>query len=95
MLTPSAWIVLGAAATALAVLACIRGRRTTGARLLVFAGLGLVHMLIGWHGDGMETTRHASVGNVQARLGVLVLVVLAAAELWDRFARRRDIASGG
>ena len=51
--------------------------------------LGLVHMLVAWHGDGMETTRHASVGNVQARLGVVVLVLLAGAELVGR-GRPRD-----
>jgi len=33
-------------------------------------------MLIAWHGDGMEATRHASVGNVQVRLGVLLMLVL-------------------
>jgi len=90
VLTPNAWIVLGAAAAACVVIACTRRRRTTGVRVvLVFGALGLVHMLLAWHGDGMETTRHASVGNVQARLGVVVLVVVAAAELAGRF-RRRD-----
>ena len=33
-------------------------------------------MLIAWHGDGMEVTRHASVGNVQVRLGVLILLLM-------------------
>jgi hypothetical protein len=34
--------------------------------------LGLAHMLLAWHGDGMEVTRHASIGNVQTRLAVLL-----------------------
>ena len=44
--------------------------------IALLGALGLVHMLIAWHGDGMEATRHASVGNVQVRLGVLLLLVL-------------------
>ena len=34
--------------------------------------LGVAHMLVAWHGDGMEVTRHASIGNVQIRLAVIV-----------------------
>jgi hypothetical protein len=84
--------VLGAALIALVVLVRRRtDRRTSGARVaLIVAALGVVHMLIAWHGDGMETTRHASVGNTQARLGVLLLVVLAASEL---LARRPRVAA--
>ncbi|MFI5047589.1 MAG: hypothetical protein ACHQIG_11045 [Acidimicrobiia bacterium] len=85
LLSPAASIVLVAAAAACAVFVCCRRRRTTGARVaLLFCVLGLAHMLVAWHGDGMETTRHAAVGNVQARLGVVVLVVLACAELGGR-----------
>jgi len=85
VLTPEAGLVIGAAAGAIWVLVALRRSRvTSGARVaLALAALGLVHMLVAWHGDGMETTRHAVVGNVQARLGVLVLVVLAGAELMD------------
>jgi hypothetical protein len=51
-------------------------RRPDWAVIALLGALGLVHMLIAWHGDGMEATRHASVGNVQVRLGVLLLLVL-------------------
>ena len=52
--------------------------------------LGAANMLIAWHGDGMETTRHVSVGNVQLRLAVIVLVVFAA----TRLPRRRRVTTG-
>jgi hypothetical protein len=51
-------------------------RRPDWSLIALLGALGLVHMLIAWHGDGMEATRHASVGNVQVRLGVLLLLVL-------------------
>jgi hypothetical protein len=51
-------------------------RRPDWAVIALLGALGLVHMLIAWHGDGMEATRHASVGNVQVRLGVLLMLVL-------------------
>ena len=90
VLTPNAWVVLVVAVGASAVLVARRRRRvTSGARVaLVMAALGLVHMLVAWHGDGMETTRHAVVGNVQARVGVVVLAVLAGAELMSAHERR-------
>jgi hypothetical protein len=49
-------------------------RRLAWIAVVVLGALGLFHMLVAWHGDGMEVTRHASVGNVQVRLAVLVLV---------------------
>ena len=51
-------------------------RRPAWAAVALLAALGLAHMLIAWHGDGMEVTRHASVGNVQVRLGVLILLLM-------------------
>jgi len=51
-------------------------RRPDWAVIALLGALGLVHMVIAWHGDGMEATRHASVGNVQVRLGVLLMLVL-------------------
>jgi len=53
-----------------------QARRLAWAVVALLGALGLVHMLVAWHGDGMEVTRHASVGNVQVRLGVLLLLVL-------------------
>ena len=51
-------------------------RRTAWAGVALLGALGLAVMLIAWHGDGMEATRHAGVGNVQVRLGVLILLVV-------------------
>lgn len=49
--------------------------------LVAFGGIGVVHMLLAWHADGMETTRHAVVANAQARLCVVILAAAALAEL--------------
>jgi hypothetical protein len=43
----------------------------------LFAALGLWSMLLSWHGEGMEVTRHMLEGNVEVRLGVLLGLVLA------------------
>jgi hypothetical protein len=51
-------------------------RRRDWQIVALLGGLGLAHVLIAWHGDGMEATRHASVGDVQARLAVLVALVM-------------------
>ena len=67
---------------AAAVLAVVGGwrlgqtRRPVWPAVALLGALGLAHMLIAWHGDGMEVTRHASVGNVQVRLGVLILLLM-------------------
>ena len=53
-----------------------QARRPVWTAVALLGALGLVHMLIAWHGDGMEVTRHASVGNVQVRLGVLILLLM-------------------
>ena len=45
--------------------------------LVAFGVLGVTHTLVAWHGDGMETTRHVAVGDVQPRLAVLVLAIAA------------------
>lgn len=58
---------------------------------LAVNGLGVAHVLIAWHGDGMETTRHVAVGDAQLRLAVLLLRIAAvsavAARAMDRRAR--------
>ena len=51
-------------------------RRLAWVAVALLGVLGFAHMLIAWHGDGMEVTRHASVGNVQVRLGVLILLLM-------------------
>jgi hypothetical protein len=78
---PGRWVVV-----ALGVLSVIvaLGRRLWRERawcfIAAFAVVGLVTMLIAWHGDAQEVTRHMVEGDVEARLGVLlslVFVVLA------------------
>jgi hypothetical protein len=49
--------------------------------LAIIALTGLASMLIAWQGDGMEVARHTIEGNVQTRLGVLVLVLVSALPL--------------
>jgi hypothetical protein len=43
----------------------------------LFALTGLWSMLLSWHGEGMEVTRHMVEGNVEVRLGVLLSVAMA------------------
>jgi hypothetical protein len=44
----------------------------------VLAALGPVAMLIAWQGEAQEVTRHMVVGSVETRLGLLLLLVMAA-----------------
>ncbi len=77
ILYPSwAWVLVAAFVAVVGGVYFRLDRRPDWAVIALLGALGLVHMLIAWHGDGMEATRHASVGNVQVRLGVLLLLVL-------------------
>ncbi len=77
ILYPSwAWVLLAAFVAVVGGVYLGLDRRGDWDVIALLGALGLVHMLIAWHGDGMEATRHASVGNVQVRLGVLLLLVL-------------------
>lgn len=55
----------------------------------LFALTGLWSMLLSWHGEGMEVTRHMVEGNVEARLGVLLALLIAL------ISSRPDAASSG
>ncbi len=69
-------IILGFLALAIAAQRDIRRRREW--RLLVaFVLVGLFSMLVAWHGEGQEVTRHMVEGNVEARLGVLLCLLMA------------------
>ena len=88
LLTPAAAVVVVVAIGAVVVGAIARRWRVGWWWMLVaFGALGVVHALVAWHGDGMETTRHVTVGDVQARLAVLVLAAVAVERLASR---RRD-----
>jgi len=69
----------------LLILAAVAGYCTVLARgwrdpvwrtVLVFTGIGIPAMLVAWHGDGQEVTRHTLEGLAQFRLGVWILVLL-------------------
>jgi hypothetical protein len=44
--------------------------------VLILAGLGVPAMLVAWHGDGQEVTRHTLEGLAQLRLGLWILIVV-------------------
>jgi hypothetical protein len=93
VLFPSAVVIVALAGFGFAIgMRSNLHRRSWWWMVVAFGAIGVVHMLIAWHGDGMETTRHVSIANAQTRLCVLVLVVAAVAELsvtWrDGFLRR-------
>jgi hypothetical protein len=46
--------------------------------IAVLAALGPISMLIAWQGEAQEVTRHMVEGSVEARLGILLLLVVAA-----------------
>lgn len=81
--TPLMWPGLnGLAALALILAAAslwARAWREPPWRILVMlSGVGVVAMLIAWHGDGQETTRHTIEGLVQLRLCLWLALVVAA-----------------
>jgi hypothetical protein len=70
-------VIFLAAAVLLLVSARRRWRPSEWQFLSAFTAIGLVSMLLAWHGDGEEVTRHMVEGNVEVRLGVLVLLLVA------------------
>ena len=70
------WVLAGAIVAVVGGWWSGQWRRTAWGGVALLGVLGLAHMLVAWHGDGMEATRHAGVGNVQVRLGVLILLVV-------------------
>lgn len=73
-------------------LAAISGvwREWTWRAVLVLAGLGIPAMLVAWHGDGQEVTRHTVEGFAELHLGVWILLVVGLLRL-----RRRSSSSPG
>ena len=73
-----AWvIVLVGVAGLLAVWTC-RWRQPTWRASAGVAVVGALAMVVAWHGDGQEVTRHTVEGFAQLRLGLWILVVLGA-----------------
>lgn len=44
--------------------------------VLILTGIGVLAMLVAWHGDGQEVTRHTVEGFAEVRLGLWILVLL-------------------
>ena len=78
ILIPNRFVVLTLALLGVAIGGGRRLWRNRESRfLLVFVVAGLFSMLLAWHGEGMEATRHMVEGDVEVRLGVLLLFLLA------------------
>jgi hypothetical protein len=78
VLTPGALAVAIAAAVGLALGDTRRlWRRPEWLFIIGFGVFGPLAMYLAWHGDGQEVTRHMVEGNVETRLAVLLVVLLA------------------
>ncbi len=44
--------------------------------MLMFSAIGVLAMLVAWHGDGQEVTRHTVEGLAQLRLGLWIVILL-------------------
>jgi hypothetical protein len=51
-------------------------RRRPWRAVLMLCGLGVAAMLVAWHGDGQEVTRHTVEGLAELRLGLWILIVV-------------------
>ena len=62
----------------------------------VLTFIGLPAMLVAWHGDGQEVTRHTIEGFAQIRLGVWILLIVGLLQLptfeYGAHSRRRQQA---
>jgi hypothetical protein len=73
---PGPWWVLAGIVVAIAIGVGRRvWRRSWWRSVAVLGALGIAEMLVSWHGDGTEATRHGIVGSVTVRLAVLILIV--------------------
>jgi hypothetical protein len=65
------------AAVAATVSVTSRGwRQPVWRMVVVLTVIGLLSMLVAWHGDGQEVTRHTIEGFAQLRLGLWIVIVL-------------------
>lgn len=72
---PIGMLVLAAAATYFSVVSGAWRQRPWRV-VLILMGIGVLEMLIAWHGDGQEVMRHTIAGLAAFRLGLWVLVIL-------------------
>jgi hypothetical protein len=73
---PLLWLLgLAAASLYLGIVTDVWRNRTWGT-VVVLTLIGLAAMVVAWHGDGQEVTRHTIEGFAQVRLGVWVLFAM-------------------
>jgi hypothetical protein len=74
--TPDKFVVMVLAVGALLVASARRFlRRREWLLIAAFGVFGLFSMLLAWHGEGQEVTRHMVEGDVEVRLGVLLALL--------------------
>jgi hypothetical protein len=88
LLYPPWPFVVAASAAVIVAMVVRRDRRRVVLVLALLGVLGLVHMFIAWHGDGMEGRRHGLEGNAQTRLAVLLLLLVVFLDPLKRYAFR-------
>ncbi|HEY5252702.1 MAG TPA: hypothetical protein VIJ09_13610 [Acidimicrobiales bacterium] len=77
LLWPAWWWLLPLSVIAL-VPAAVTGlwRDRTWRTIVLLGGLGVITMLIAWHGDGQEVTRHTVEGFAEVRASVLIVALV-------------------
>ncbi len=71
-------IALVALATVAAFVSVVSGawRQGVWRMLLALIVIGILSMLVAWHGDGQEVTRHTVEGFAELRLGIWIVILL-------------------
>jgi hypothetical protein len=91
VLWPAWWWLLPLTGIGLAASVVGGGWRQRSAQAVVMLGvLGIFTMLVAWHGDGQEVTRHTIEGFAEVRLCVLILAVVGVLRLIP--SRRRPLS---
>ena len=78
LMWPALWgLAVVAVVTAVASIWSRAWRESSWRLLVMLSGVGVVAMLIAWHGDGQETTRHTIEGLTQFRLCLWLTLAVA------------------
>ena len=72
------WVIVLVGVAGLLAVWTRRWRQPTWRASAGVAVVGALAMVVAWHGDGQEVTRHTVEGFAQLRLGLWILVVLGA-----------------
>jgi hypothetical protein len=73
---PMLWLVALAAVSLYLGIVTEAWRDRTWGTVVVLVLIGLAAMVVAWHGDGQEVTRHTIEGFAQVRLGVWILFAM-------------------